>query len=110
MPIYVLGFLEFLVLDFTPKISILKMSHRAVFRSKLNITWLKMEGACNGPEAPLRSARISEARLCASLLGWPLKGKVSESMVRPTKLTIYILHWVDGSGSFCFWLQNIFLF
>ena len=31
-----------------------------------------MEGACSGPEAPLKSPRISEARLCASVLGWPL--------------------------------------
>ena len=37
------------------------------------LTWLKMEGALSGPEVPLKSPRISEAMLCASVLGSPLK-------------------------------------
>ena len=44
-----------------------------VSRSKLDLTWLNIDGACSGPEAPLKSPRISEAKLCASVLGWPLR-------------------------------------
>lgn len=51
----------------------LKMKILFVYIYFKYLTWLKMEGALSGPEVPLKSHRISEAMLCASVLGSPLE-------------------------------------